>query len=70
MRSRSIAACVILCGLTGLTAFAQDWPMWGGAPERNLTSALKGLPESWDAKNGTGIKWKAQLGTSSNGNPV
>jgi outer membrane protein assembly factor BamB len=28
------------------------------------------LPESWDAKNGTNIKWKAQLGSSSNGNPV
>jgi len=31
---------------------------------------MKGLPESWDAKIGTNIKWKAQLGSSSNGNPV
>jgi outer membrane protein assembly factor BamB len=49
---------------------SQDWPMWGGTAQRNLTSTMKGLPESWDARNGTNIKWKAPIGSSSNGNPV
>ena len=31
---------------------------------------MKDLPESWDAKSGTNIKWKAPLGSTSNGNPV
>jgi outer membrane protein assembly factor BamB len=62
--------CVVLCGLGGLTAAAQDWPMWGGTPERNVTSAMRGLPDAWNAKDGTNIKWRAQIGTSANGNPV
>jgi outer membrane protein assembly factor BamB len=70
MRSRTLVACAVLCGVTGLTTFAQDWPMWGGSAGRNMASAMTGLPESWNAKDGAGIKWKAQLGTSSNGNPV
>jgi len=49
---------------------AQDWPMWGGAPSRNMASAATGLPATWDAKAGTNIKWKAELGSTSYGNPV
>jgi outer membrane protein assembly factor BamB len=60
----------VLCGTAGLTVLAQDWPMWGGTAERNMASAMKGLPESWDARNGTNIRWKAQIGSTSNGNPV
>jgi outer membrane protein assembly factor BamB len=70
MRSRGVIACVVLSGLAGLTLVAQDWPMWGGTPGRNMTSAMTGLPEAWDAKNGDNIKWRARIGTSSNGNPV
>src|SRR5262245_11688021 len=25
-----------------------DWPMWGGTPDRNMISNMKGLPASWD----------------------
>ncbi len=60
----------VLAGLTGRPLLAQDWPMWGGTAERNMTSAVRGLPESWDAKTGANIKWKAQIGSTSNGNPV
>ena len=24
-----------------------DWQMWGGAPDRNMVSAMKGLPTTW-----------------------
>jgi outer membrane protein assembly factor BamB len=61
---------IVLLGMAGPPAVGQDWPMWGGTPERNMTSAVKGLPESWSAKAGTNIKWKAQIGSTSNGNPV
>ena len=25
-----------------------DWPMWGGTPDRNMVSNMKGLPTEWD----------------------
>jgi outer membrane protein assembly factor BamB len=56
--------------MASLPLVAQDWPMWGGTPQRNMTSAMKNLPDSWDVKTGTNIKWKAPIGSTSNGNPV
>lgn len=44
--------------------------MWGGAPRRNMISSMKNLPQSWDIKTKRNIKWKADLGTTSYGNPV
>jgi outer membrane protein assembly factor BamB len=70
MRVKRNVVLVMLSGMAGLSVVAQDWPMWGGTAERNMTSAVKGLPESWNAKDGTNIKWKAQIGSTSNGNPV
>jgi outer membrane protein assembly factor BamB len=70
MRVKRIVVALMLCGAGGLPVIAQDWPMWGGTAHRNMASAMKGLPDSWDARNGTNVKWKASIGTSSNGNPV
>jgi outer membrane protein assembly factor BamB len=70
MRVKRTVVPVMLVGMAGLSVVAQDWPMWGGSPQRNMTSAVKGLPESWNAKDGTNIKWKARIGSTSNGNPV
>ncbi len=50
--------------------FAQDWPMWGGTPQRNMASSMKDLPSSWDVATMKNIKWKAELGDQSYGNPV
>jgi outer membrane protein assembly factor BamB len=47
-----------------------DWPMWGGTPDRNMTSSMKGLPTDWDVKTKKNIKWVASLGSQSYGNPV
>ena len=49
---------------------SQDWPMWGGTVQRNMTSPMKGLPDTWDVKTGKNIKWKVQIGSTSYGNPV
>ena len=47
-----------------------DWPMWGGTPDRNMVSNMKGLPISWDLKTKKNVKWIAQLGSQSYGNAV
>ena len=47
-----------------------DWPMWGGTPDRNMVSNMKGLPTSWDVKEKKNVKWVAQLGSQTYGNPV
>jgi outer membrane protein assembly factor BamB len=47
-----------------------DWPMWGGTPDRNMVSNMKGLPVEWDIKTKKNVKWMAQLGSQSYGNPV
>ncbi|MFN2445226.1 MAG: PQQ-binding-like beta-propeller repeat protein [Vicinamibacterales bacterium] len=64
-----------LASLVGITlavpaALSADWPMWGGAPERNMVSPMKGLPTEWDVKSGKNVKWVAELGSQSYGNPV
>ena len=54
----------------GLPLISQDWPMWGGTAQRNMVTAIKNLPSSWDIKTNKNIKWKAALGDTSYGNPV
>ena len=47
-----------------------QWPMWGGTPDRNMVSNMKGLPTDWDVKTKKNVKWVAELGSQSYGNPV
>jgi outer membrane protein assembly factor BamB len=47
-----------------------EWPMWGGTPDRNMVSSMKGLPTTWDVKTKKNVKWVAELGSQSYGNPV
>jgi outer membrane protein assembly factor BamB len=47
-----------------------EWPMWGGTPDRNMVSNMKGLPSEWDVKTKKNVKWVADLGSQSYGNPV
>ena len=56
-----LAACVAVS--------AADWPMWGGTPSRNMVSSMTGLPTTWDVKTGKNVKWVAELGSQSYGNP-
>ena len=70
MRTRRHFVLLMLAGMVSSAMASQDWPMWGGTAQRNMTSSMKGLPDTWDAKGGTNIKWKAQVGSASNGNPV
>ena len=47
-----------------------DWPMWGGTPDRNMVSNMKGLPASWDIESKKNVKWVQAIGSQSYGNPV
>jgi outer membrane protein assembly factor BamB len=44
--------------------------MWGGTPDRNMVSNMKGLPISWDVKTKKNVKWVAALGSQAYGNPI
>lgn len=65
---KSIAPLLLLLGT--IPAGAQDWPMWGGTPQRNMVSSMKNLPAEWDVKTKKNIKWRADIGGQSYGNPV
>ncbi len=49
---------------------AADQSQWGQAWSRNMISAERGLPDSFDPKTGTNIKWTAALGTETHSTPV
>jgi outer membrane protein assembly factor BamB len=79
MKMRSLLICGFL--VTGMLAGGSasfrasepgtgNWPMWGGTPDRNMVSDMKGLPTDWDVKTKKNVKWVAKLGSQSYGNPV
>src|SRR5262245_48047292 len=82
LRSRPFATALTLMLLVVLGAFTRpahvvasdpgggDWPMWGGTPDRNMVSNMKGLPVEWDVKTKKNVKWVAELGSQSYGNVV
>lgn len=67
MKRASVLLALLVATSTGLSA---DWPMWGGTPSRNMVSPMTGLPIAWDLKTGKNVKWVAELGSQSYGNPV
>ncbi|HXG57047.1 MAG TPA: PQQ-binding-like beta-propeller repeat protein [Vicinamibacterales bacterium] len=74
MKRMIFGALLVLAG-SSLALLASDpgekeWPMWGGTADRNMVSAMKGVPTTWDLKTKKNIKWVAELGSQSYGNPV
>ncbi len=72
-RFRMLVAALLALGAASLSASdpgTSDWPMWGGTPDRNMVSAMKGLPTDWDVKTKKNVKWMAELGSQSYGNAV
>ena len=69
MRLAKLFLILVGCLITAVAA-ENDWPMWGGTPQRNMVSPLKNLPSTWDIQSGKNIKWKAELGSTSYGNPT
>jgi outer membrane protein assembly factor BamB len=65
-----MAAAFSCLALLASNAANGDWPMWGGTPDRNMVSAITGLPISWDVEKKQNVKWTAKLGSQTYGNPV
>jgi outer membrane protein assembly factor BamB len=61
---------LVIASISASDPGSGDWPMWGGTPDRNMVSKMTGLPDSWDVKAKTNIKWMAELGSQTYGNPV
>lgn len=61
---------VSLAAALAVPLFAADWPMWGGDADRNMVSGESGIPHTWNVKDKTNIKWVAEIGSQSYGNPV
>ena len=75
LTSLVVCAVVLAAGIAATRLVASepgsgDWPMWGGTPDRNMVSQAKGMPGEWDVKTKKNVKWVAQLGSQSYGNPV
>lgn len=71
---KKLTTTLILAG-SALLAPAADpgtgaWPMWGGTPDRNMVSNMKGIATEWDIESKKNIKWVATLGSQTYGNPV
>ena len=61
---------MMIVAVTGYVR-ADDWIMWGGGADRNMVNTVeKGIPASWDIETGRNVKWTAQLGSQTYGNPV
>jgi outer membrane protein assembly factor BamB len=66
---RTLAAALVLAvALPAGDPGTGDWPMWGGTPDRNMVSNMKGLPTSWNVEKKTNIKWVAAVGSQTYGN--
>jgi len=81
MRLTGIFVTVALA-LSSSVASADDWPQWGGRPDRNMASDAKNIPMSFgpgrpkdtsrqiDMSTTRNVKWVIVLGSQTYGNPV
>ena len=60
----------VLIILLKISLLAEDWPMWGGKPGRNMISNATKIIDNWDVKKGKNIRWVAEIGSQSYGNPT
>ena len=58
--NRLPAAVLILIATAGV-ASPDDWPMFGGRPDRNMVANEKGLPSEWSWAPRKNIKWAAEI---------
>jgi outer membrane protein assembly factor BamB len=74
MQCRCLLPVLLAIGLLSagdpVPARADDWPMLGGRPDRNMVSPEKNLPATWKEADKKQLKWVAKLGTQTYGNPV
>ena len=47
-----------------------DQPQWGQAWTRNMVSAERRLPDSFDPRSGKNVKWSVRIGTETHSTPI
>ncbi len=66
-----VAVAAVLHGAVPAQRPGRSWPMWGGAPDRNMANPTeRNVATDWDVQSKKNIKWVAQLGSQSYGNAV
>lgn len=76
-----ISTCLIAITAHTPLAQANDWPMWGGTPDRNMVAIASNLPneiepgeidddEQPQLESAKNILWAVKLGSQTYGNPV
>jgi len=74
VKKRGLLLIRILVGVGILSTigfyYMAETAMWGSSTHRNMVSDETGLPAEWDPESGENIKWTAQLGSQTYGNPV
>jgi outer membrane protein assembly factor BamB len=80
--ARLLLTILWLASLPAAHVAAADWPQWGGSQQRNMASAEKGLPASFDPgrkrrdrlgfdpKTSKNVKWMVRLGTENYSSPT
>ena len=61
---------LVTVGCWAWSLVGAEQPQWGEAWSRNMVSGEKGLPETFDPKSGTNVKWSARLGTETYSSPI
>ncbi|HEV3027256.1 MAG TPA: pyrrolo-quinoline quinone, partial [Planctomycetota bacterium] len=64
---RAFSSLMVLLALSPLSLNADDWPMFGGRPDRNRITSEKGLPAAFGPEN---ARWIADIGDQTYGNPT
>lgn len=67
---RRFTLTLTLAALIAPAARADDWPMWGGRPDRNMVSTEKGVPFQWEGDGKKQLRWAAELGNNAWGGVV
>ncbi len=62
--------CLLVSPLMVMAQSDSDWPLWGGTPERNMVSPETGLTFDFDLEKDKNVKWTAELGSQTYGNPI
>ena len=68
--SRSVSLFAACWLLTHPTRAAATGPCGAAPPTATWSPSMKGIPTTWDVKTKKNVKWMAQLGSQSYGNPV
>ena len=60
----------LVSGLSIVCVHAADQPQWGERYSRNMVSAERGLPDSFDLESGRNVRWIAEIGTETHATAI